>query len=81
MVKKPGQGRVGEELVAFIVPSSAGNNGAIYVSDLYLHYKQHLPHFMIPHRIYELAQLPTNNSGKIDRLQLETIARERHPDA
>ncbi len=40
------------------------------------HCKKNLPPYMVPKEIKQLAEIPTNNTGKVDRLRLENLAAE-----
>ena len=40
------------------------------------HCKKNLPAYMVPKEIIFLSEMPTNNTGKVDRLHLEKIATE-----
>jgi amino acid adenylation domain-containing protein len=40
--------------------------------ELRSHLRSKLPHFMQPHRVLVVAELPVNANGKIDRVRLET---------
>lgn len=70
VVKRDKLNNMGEELVAFIIPK----HDSVDHTELFKHSKTYLPHFMVPSHIYELESFPLNNSGKIDRLALESMA-------
>ena len=77
VIKRPKKDDLGEELVAFVVALDTNDNVKLDLTDLHKHCKLNLPHFMTPKKIYQLPELPINNSGKVDRLQLETLAIEQ----
>jgi L-proline---[L-prolyl-carrier protein] ligase len=76
VVKRDKQGNLGEELVAFVIPSASGQASDLNHTELFKHCKTYLPHFMVPSHIYELDSFPLNNSGKVDRLKLENTAQD-----
>ena len=76
VIKRSKKGNLGEELVAFVVSADSSREEGIDLNSVYKHCKQYLPHFMVPRKVYELEDLPINNSGKVDRLNLETLANE-----
>jgi len=76
VVKRDKKDKLGEELVAFVIPKGTSDNDELNHNELFKHCKSYLPHFMIPSHIYELEEFPLNNSSKIDRLSLEKQAQD-----
>ncbi len=76
VVKRDKKDNLGEELVAFVIPTENSKDRVLNHTELFKHCKQYLPHYMVPSHIYELASFPLNNSGKVDRLSLEKTAQE-----
>lgn len=85
VVKRPPNGGVGDELMGFVVRNAkaidkhSDNKGNVdkndpFVAEMLTHCKAHLPQYMVPKTVKTVSDLPLNNSGKIDRLQLEKIA-------
>ena len=74
VIKRDKKDNQGEELVAFILSGQSLSNNNLDIKDVFNHCKQHLPHFMVPRKMYELKEMPINNSGKIDRLKLENMS-------
>jgi len=76
VVKRDKKDKLGEELVAFIIPTNNSSDKVLDHTELFKHCKAYLPHFMVPSHIYELEEFPLNNSGKVDRLKLEKAAQD-----
>ena len=76
VVKRDRADKMGEELVAFVIPEGLSDEQKLDHTELFKHSKAYLPHFMVPSHIYELDSFPLNNSGKVDRLSLEKTAQE-----
>jgi len=81
VVKRASAGAVGDELIGFVVrvnnkkitPSTEEDT---LNSELITHCKTNLPQYMVPRSVRTVSDLPLNNSGKVDRLQLEKLASE-----
>jgi amino acid adenylation domain-containing protein len=56
-------------LVAYVIPANA-DAGLPAVAELRAHLSRSLPDFMIPSSFVELAELPLNRNGKLDRAAL-----------
>ena len=79
VIKRTNREYLADELVAFIVPRSIETQAPDSDFDkltqsIINHCKHNLPTYMIPRKVYQLASMPVNNSGKIDRLKLEEVA-------
>lgn len=81
VVKRPPGSSAGDELMGFVVRNDKICNSVnnlqendSFVAKMLTHCKAHLPQYMVPKTIKTVPDLPMNNSGKIDRLQLEQIA-------
>jgi non-ribosomal peptide synthetase-like protein len=62
-----------DQLVAYIVPSAAGDQPALAGSALRHALAGHLPPYMVPGRYEMLALMPRLTSGKIDRKALKAM--------
>ena len=62
----PGQQR----LVAYLVCAGAATLGSGEWGELREHIARHVPSYMVPGAFVQLASLPTNSSGKLDRKRL-----------
>jgi amino acid adenylation domain-containing protein len=76
VVKRDKKDKLGEELVAFIIPTGGTEATKLDHTEIFKHCKSYLPHYMLPSHIYEMDEFPLNNSGKVDRLALEKTAQE-----
>ncbi len=81
VVKRQKLESAGEELVAFVsMQNSKANNdetaSSVFTKVAFAHCKQNLPSYMVPKHINILETLPLNGTGKIDRLQLETLVNQ-----
>lgn len=72
-----GSKTIGEELVAFIIPSKL-NGGRVDINqtEVFKQCKKDLPHYMLPSTIYKMEAFPIGQSGKTDRLKLEQQAQD-----
>jgi amino acid adenylation domain-containing protein len=63
-----------EGLTAFVVTGSGrAPESAAAVREALL---RRLPHFMVPHRIVHLSELPLSGNGKLDRVALQHLAQQ-----
>lgn len=76
VVKRDKKDKLGEELVAFIIPTGGTEATKLDHTEIFKHCKAYLPHYMLPSHIYEMDEFPLNNSGKVDRLTLEKEAQD-----
>ncbi|MBA1231552.1 amino acid adenylation domain-containing protein [Pseudomonas viridiflava] len=63
-------GPVGKQLVAYLVPSEAGQDTAILRAALKTRLKAHLPDYMVPTHFVLLDAMPLTANGKLDRRAL-----------
>ena len=68
-------GNSDKQLVAYVVPSTAGFNDT---GELKLHLQQHVPDYMVPSAFVKLASLPLTANGKVDRRALPAPNGARH---
>ncbi len=77
-----------KEAAAFVVPDNQGSNlieaaitlnprNELVLADIIEHISQHLPPYAIPSRIDILDEFPRTSTGKIDRRELQSRAKER----
>ncbi|MFJ2581087.1 amino acid adenylation domain-containing protein [Kitasatospora aureofaciens] len=69
----------GPRLAAFVVPAvvpAADGPGPALPEELRAYLRERLPAAVVPAVVAELAQLPLNTSGKVDRPELVSTARE-----
>jgi len=72
-----GSKTIGEELVAFIIPSKLDQERVtLNKIEIFKHCKNDLPHYMLPSTIYEIEEFPIGQSGKTDRLKIEQQAQD-----
>jgi amino acid adenylation domain-containing protein len=63
----------GKELVAYVVPRAAGEEGPPSPAVLREHLRGHLPEYMVPAFFVALPALPLDPNGKVDRRALARI--------
>jgi len=72
-----GSKTIGEELLAFIIPSQSKDGRVdLNQTEIFKHCKNDLPHYMLPSTIVKIEEFPIGQSGKTDRLKLEHQAQE-----
>lgn len=73
VIKRSKKDGMGEELVAFLV---ADANHLIDKDQVFKHCTNNLTHYMVPRKLYELTEIPITSSGKVDRFELELMAKK-----